>query len=92
MGQELHSCDTTQIDMFPHIRSLMRSIKRIPMDNGWVPVGRYSINSFAPPSTVHSFCRADRASTAHSSLNGVCAEILLCIKGLFYINYVLILV
>ena len=84
MGQELHSCDTTQIDMFPHIRSLMRSIKRIPMDNGWVPVGHYSILSFAPPSTVHSFCRADRASTAHSSLNGVCADILLCIKGLYH--------
>ena len=52
MGQELHSCDTTQIDMFSHIRSLMRSIKRIPMDNGWVPVGRYSTYIFR--SALHS--------------------------------------
>ena len=55
MGQELHSCDTTQIDMFSHILSLMRSIKRIPMDNGWDPVGRYSITlSLRPQQSILS--------------------------------------
>ena len=54
MGQELHSCDTTQIDAYS-VRSLMRTIIRTPMDNGWEPVGIYCGSPrFKPPSKVHS--------------------------------------
>ena len=35
MGQELYSCDTTQIDVIENARSLTRTIIRAPMDNGW---------------------------------------------------------
>jgi len=41
MGQELRSCDTTQIDE-EFVRSLMRTIIRTPIDNGRDPVGIYS--------------------------------------------------
>ncbi len=41
MGQELRSCDTTQIDE-KIVRSLMRTIIRTPIDNGRDPVGIYS--------------------------------------------------
>jgi len=40
MGQELHSCDTTQFDV-TYVLSLTRTIIRAPMDNGWEPVGIY---------------------------------------------------
>ena len=47
----------------------MRTIIRIPMDNGRVPVGDYSgFRPFVPPSTVHSSRTDDRDPTAHGSL------------------------
>lgn len=45
MGQELRSCDTTQIDE-KFVRSLMRTIIRTPIDNGRDPVGIYSSKRF----------------------------------------------
>lgn len=72
MGQEPYSCDTTQIDiLFRYIRSLMRSVKRTPIDNGRVPVGRYSEIRFpfTPPSAVHSLRIGDRDHTARGSLD-----------------------
>ena len=54
MGQELHSCDTTQIDV-KNARSLMRTIIRIPIDNGRAPVGHYSISlSLRPQQSIPS--------------------------------------
>ena len=40
MGQELHSCDTTQIDVLETSARFTRH-HACPMDNGWVPVGIY---------------------------------------------------
>lgn len=63
MGQELRSCDTTQIDE-KFVRSLMRTIIRTPIDNGRDPVGIYSSKRFfKPPSEVHSFRTDDRDLT-----------------------------
>ena len=52
MGQELHSCDTTQIDVKTSARFTRHHA--CPMDNGWVPVGIYLAKPFKPPSKVHS--------------------------------------
>ena len=54
----------------------MRTIIRIPIDNGRVPVGHYSgADLFVPPSTVHSSRAEDRDPTAHSSLCiGLCED------------------
>ena len=61
MGQELHSCDTTQIDVLETSARLTRH-HACPMDNGWDPVGIYLDRSwkgpFKPPSKVHSPGRA----------------------------------
>ena len=82
MGQELRSCDTTQIDE-KFVRSLMRTIIRTPIDNGRDPVGIYSRkNSFKPPSEVHSFRTDDRDLTTHDSLNNGFPELLLFVTGL----------
>ncbi len=82
MGQELRSCDTTQIDE-KFVRSLMRTIIRIPIDNGRDPVGIYSSKRFfKPPSEVHSFRAHDRDLTAHGSLNACFPELLLFVTGL----------
>ena len=40
MGQELHSCDTTQIDVLETSARFTRH-HACPMDNGWGPVGIY---------------------------------------------------
>ncbi len=40
MGQELISCDTTQIDTYGAL-SVTRTIIHAPMDNGWEPVDIY---------------------------------------------------
>ena len=56
MGQELHSCDTTQIDVLETSARFTRH-HACPMDNGWVPVGIYwerIAPPFKPPSKVHS--------------------------------------
>lgn len=55
MGQELRSCDTTQIDE-KFVRSLMRTIIRTPIDNGRDPVGIYSRKTLSsrPPKSIHS--------------------------------------
>lgn len=81
MGQELRSCDTTQIDG-QAVRSLMRTIIRIPIDNGRDPVGIYSAKPFKPPSEVHSHCTDGRDRTTHDSLNIGNAELLLFVTGL----------
>ena len=82
MGQELRSCDTTQIDE-KSVRSLMRTIIRTPIDNGWDPVGIYSsICFFKPPSEVHSLRAADRDLTTHGSLNAGLSKLLLFVTGL----------
>ena len=52
MGQELHSCDTTQIDVYTSTRFTRHHA--CPMDNGWDPVGIYLAKPFKPPSEVHS--------------------------------------
>ena len=39
MGQELHSCDTTQIDVNTSARFTRHHA--CPMDNGWGPVSPY---------------------------------------------------
>ena len=82
MGQELRSCDTTQIDE-KFVRSLMRTIIRTPIDNGRDPVGIYSSKRFfKPPSEVHSFRTDDRDLTTHGSLNNGFPELLLFVTGL----------
>lgn len=60
MGQELRSCDTTQIDVMKTSARFTRH-HACPMDNGWVPVGIYLAlpeGPFKPPSKVHSLSRA----------------------------------
>ena len=53
MGQELYSCDTTQIDVKTSAR-FMRHHAR-PMDNGWEPVGIYLVSrSSRPRKAIHS--------------------------------------
>ena len=74
MGQELRSCDTTQIDE-KFVRSLMRTIIRIPIDNGRDPVGIYSSKRFFKPPS-------DRDLTTHDSLNNGFPELLLFVTGL----------
>lgn len=82
MGQELRSCDTTQIDE-KFVRSLMRTIIRTPIDNGRDPVGIYSSKRFfKPPSEVHSFRTDDRDLTTHDSLDNGFPELLLFVTGL----------
>ncbi len=82
MGQELRSCDTTQIDG-QAVRSLMRTIIRIPIDNGRDPVGIYlGHRPFKPPSEVHSSCTSDRDHTTHGSLNVGLPGLLLFVTGL----------
>ena len=57
LGQELHSCDTTQIDVKTSTRFTRHHA--CPMDNGWVPVGQYlEFSPFRPPSEVHSHDRS----------------------------------
>ena len=69
MGQELRSCDTTQIDE-KSVRSLMRTIIRTPIDNG------------RDPAEVHSLRAADRDLTTHGSLNAGLSKLLLFVTGL----------
>ena len=65
------------------VRSLMRTIIRIPIDNGRDPVGIYSSKRFfKPPSEVHSFRTDDRDLTTHDSLNNGFPELLLFVTGL----------
>ena len=53
MGQELYSCDTTQIDVFTSARFTRHHA--CPMDNGWVPVGIYLVaRSSRPRKSIHS--------------------------------------
>lgn len=53
MGQELHSCDTTQIDVLETSARFTRH-HACPMDNGWVPVGIYSVSlSSRPRKSIH---------------------------------------
>ena len=53
MGQELYSCDTTQIDVKTSAH-FMRHHAR-PMDNGWVPVGIYLVSrSSRPRKAIHT--------------------------------------
>ena len=53
MGQELYSCDTTQIDVFTSARFTRHHA--CPMDNGWVPVGIYLVSrSSRPRKSIHS--------------------------------------
>ena len=81
MGQELRSCDTTQIDE-KFVRSLMRTIIRTPIDNGRDRRHLLKKNSFKPPSEVHSFRTDDRDLTTHDSLNNGFPELLLFVTGL----------
>ena len=48
MGQELHSCDTTQIDVLETSARFTRH-HACPMDNGWVPVGIYLVSRSSRP-------------------------------------------
>ena len=53
MGQELYSCDTTQIDACTSTRFTRHHA--CPMDNGWVPVGIYLVaRSSRPRKSIHS--------------------------------------
>ena len=53
MGQELHSCDTTQIDVNTSARFTRHHA--CPMDNGWVPVGIYLVaRSSRPRKSIHT--------------------------------------
>ena len=53
MGQELYSCDTTQIDVCTSARFTRHHA--CPMDNGWVPVGIYLVaRSSRPRKSIHS--------------------------------------
>ena len=53
MGQELHSCDTTQIDVLETSARFTRH-HACPMDNGWVPVGIYLVSrSSRPRKSIH---------------------------------------
>ncbi len=53
MGQELYSCDTTQIDVCTSARFTRHHA--CPMDNGWVPVGIYLVSrSSRPRKSIHS--------------------------------------
>ena len=54
MGQELYSCDTTQIDVLQTSAHFMRH-HAYPMDNGWDPVGIYLVSrSSRPRKAIHS--------------------------------------
>lgn len=48
MGQELHSCDTTQIDVLETSARFTRH-HACPMDNGWGPVGIYLVSRSSRP-------------------------------------------
>ena len=53
MGQELYSCDTTQIDACASARFTRHHA--CPVDNGWVPVGIYLVaRSSRPRKSIHS--------------------------------------
>ena len=58
MGQELYSCDTTQIDIcgkrFHKTSSRLTCHHTRPVDNGWVPVGIYLVaRSSRPRKSIH---------------------------------------
>ena len=57
MGQELHSCDTTQIDVKTSARFAHHHAR--PMDNGWGPVGIYLVaRSSRPRKSIRRFRQA----------------------------------
>ena len=86
MGQELRSCDTTQIDE-KFVRSLMRTIIRIPIDNGRDPVGIYSSKRFfKPPSEVHSPTVRRPDHTIRDSLKACLHRLLFSVIGFYCFN------
>jgi len=75
MGQELHSCDTTQIDVLETSARFTRH-HACPMDNGWVPVGIYLVSRSSRPRK--SICTAAPRPdlTTQDSLPGLLCRLL----------------
>ena len=82
MGQELRSCDTTQIDEKSSARLCVPSYAPRLITGGIPSASTQAFRFFKPPSEVHSLRAADRDLTTHGSLNAGLPKLLLFVTGL----------